>query len=70
MHNDCLKRRVYFDALKLVEVRKSFIVTYIHNWSLQLSDRLRILLMMCVLILYMSGGTNNLKSTPNERLFA
>ena len=43
---------------------------YVRIWSLQV----RIIdlltpLMLCVLILYISGGTYSLKSTPNDRFF-
>ena len=48
--------------------------TYIHNWSLQhfSQDNWTQFLtppMLYVLILYISGGTNSLKATPNYRFF-
>ena len=47
-----------------------FDLIYIRNWSLQPFSQAYDLaspLMLCVLILYMSGWTYNLKSTPNDR---
>ena len=54
---------------------KSFTHTYIHtfighyNTSVRITAWLFTPLMSCVLILYISGGTYSLKSTPNDRLF-
>ena len=51
------------------------IQTYIHNWSLQTTLQSGLLiqfllpLMLCVLVLYISGGTYNLKSNPNDGFF-
>ena len=51
----------------------SFIHTYIHNWSLQLfsQDYVQLLtpLMLCAIILYVSGRTYNLTSTQSRRFF-
>ena len=48
-------------------------VRFIHNWSLEPSIRIINLvshtIMLCVLILCISGGTYSLKSTPNDRFF-
>ena len=48
--------------------------TYIHNWPLQPFSQINDLVshttyMVCVLILYISGETCSLKSTPTDRLF-
>ena len=46
--------------------------TYIidnYNPSVRITVLLFILLMLCVLILCVSGGTYSLKSTPNDRFF-
>ena len=39
----------------------------IHNWPLQPFSQLLTPLMLCALILYVSGGTYNLKCIPNNR---
>ena len=49
--------------------------TYIHNWSLQPSVRIIDLVshttyVVLLLILYISGGTYSLMSTPNDRNFS
>ena len=43
--------------------------TYVHNWLLGLLIYFLTPLMLCMLISYISGGTCNLTTTPNDRFF-
>ena len=64
--------------LKQILVKKnmlwqlSYTYIHIHNWSLQLQDYWPTFshhLCYVVCVLYISGGTYSLKSTPNDRFF-
>ena len=57
-----------FPESSLIELGKP--LTYIHNWSLvRIMDLVSHTTYIACVILYISGGTYSLSSTPNDRFF-